>query len=117
MKIVNTTPTGTMIPTEPELSEGTKMKSASIRSTGATAIFQFFEMSATPRAPKSAGSIWSKAGVRTGFERIGLSGTMRITPSAIITVVTKEETAIAMVDIIGIMATNSNAPIAAVKVC
>ena len=98
--MVKITPTGTIIPTIPESSAGTKMKSASIRMIGAIAIFQFFEMRATPRAPKSAGSIWSKAGVSAGFESIGESGTIRSTPRATITVVTIEDTAIAMVEMI-----------------
>ena len=55
--MVKRTPTGTIIPTIPESSAGTKIKSISIRMIGAIAIFQFLETRATPSAPKSAGSI------------------------------------------------------------
>ena len=72
--MVNSTPTGTMMPTVDALSAGTKMNSASMRMTGATAIFQFFDTNTTPRPPKSAGSICAKAGASTGASRMGVSG-------------------------------------------
>ena len=98
--MVNTTPTGTMMPTMPALRAGTNTKRTSMRRTGAIASFQFLEIRATPSAPKSAGSIWSKAGLSTGLSSTGLRGTMRSTPMAIIIIVTIEETAIAMVEMI-----------------
>ena len=44
-------PTGTSMPTE-EANEGTAIKSAIIKTTGATAIFQFLLMYTTPSPPK-----------------------------------------------------------------
>jgi hypothetical protein len=52
---VKITPTGTIIPTVEVFIAGTKIKSISIRVTGAIAIFQFLETNTIPRAPKSAG--------------------------------------------------------------
>ena len=98
--MVNTTDTGTMIPTVPAFRPGTKMNSTSISSTGAMAIFQFLLTKATPRPPNSAGSICSKAGASTGASRMGVSGTMQTTPRMIIRVVTMEEVAMAMVEMI-----------------
>ena len=57
LALVNRALTGTMIPTVPELRAGTKIKRISIRTMGATAIFQFLETKATPRPPNSAGRI------------------------------------------------------------
>ena len=94
------TPTGTIIPTVDELSAGTNIKSMSISTTGAIAIFQFFETKTTPSAPKSAGRSWSNAGFNTGFLSKGVSGTISITPIMITNFVTIDETAIAIVDII-----------------
>ena len=52
---VNTTPTGTMMPTVEVLIAGTNIKSISISAMGAIAIFAFFDTKTRPRAPKSAG--------------------------------------------------------------
>ena len=99
MPMVNSTLTGTMMPTVPALSAGTKMNAISISTTGATAIFQFLETKATPRPPKRAGSIWANAGSSTGDSKMGVSGTIKITPNTIIMVVTMLEVAMAMVEI------------------
>ena len=98
--MVNSTLTGTMMPTVPALSAGMKMKRISMSTTGATAIFQFLLTKATPRPPKRAGSIWAKAGSSTGASRMGVRGTMQMTPMRIITVVTMLDTAMAMVEMI-----------------
>jgi hypothetical protein len=97
---VNITPTGTIIPTVPELRAGIVIKRASIRMTGAIASLTFLAINTTPRPPKSAGSIWAKAGVSTGDARTGVKGIIRITPNTIIAVVTMLDTAIEIVEII-----------------
>ena len=89
-----------MMPTVEALSAGTAMKRTSISSTGATAIFQFFEMNTTPSAPKSAGRIWAKAGASAGESSSGVSGVMSSTPRMMIKVVTMLDTAIAIVEMI-----------------
>ena len=95
---VKSTPTGTIIPTVDALSAGTKMKSASIRMMGAIESLRFFEMKTTASPPKSAGRIISNAGTSTGDSSTGVSGTMHITPTMMIRVVTMLETAMAMVE-------------------
>ena len=96
--MVNRALTGTIMPTVEELSAGTKTNRKSIRHTGATAIFQFLDTTATPRPPKSAGRICSKAGCSTGADSTGVRGTIRITPTMMIRVVTMLEVAMAMVE-------------------
>ena len=96
--MVNSTLTGTIMPTVPAFRAGTKMNRTSISTTGATAIFQFRLTKATPKPPNKAGSIWAKAGSSTGASSTGVRGTMRITPMMIMTVVTMEEVAMAMVE-------------------
>ena len=86
------------------------MNSTSIRTTGAMAIFQFFEMYTTPSPPKSAGRIWSKAGASTGELRIGVSGVISSTPSTIMSVVMILETAMAMVETISPSSVLMSAP-------
>ena len=54
---VNTTPTGTIIPTVPLSRAGIAIKRMSIRMIGAIAIFQFFETNTTPSAPKMVHSL------------------------------------------------------------
>ena len=84
-----------------ELSAGTKMNSASIRITGATAIFQFLETNTTPSPPKRAGRICAKAGASTGaFEDRGQGRDQHARPGMMMTVVTMLETAMATVETI-----------------
>ena len=82
------------------MSAGTKMNSASIRITGATAIFQFLETNTTPSPPKSAGRICANAGASTGASRIGVRGVISSTPRQMMTIVTMLETAMATVETI-----------------
>ena len=104
---MKSTPTGTMMPTVEALSAGTAMKRTSISSTGATAIFQFFEMNTTPSAPKSAGKICAKAGASAGESSSGVSGVMSSTPRMMIRVVTMLDTAIAIASSSALSATGS----------
>ena len=92
------TPTGTIIPTVEVFIAGTNIKSISISTMGAIAIFQFLDTKTTPSAPNRAGRSWSNAGLRVGFSRRGVRGIIRITPIIMIIVVTIDETAIAMVE-------------------
>ena len=87
------------MPTVPEFMAGTKINRISIRKIGATEIFQFLLTKATPRPPKRAGRIWAKAGCSAGAFRMGVRGTMQMTPTMMIRVVTMLETAMAMVEI------------------
>ena len=96
---MNSTPTGTMMLTTLP-SAGMAINRISISKTGAMAIFQLREMYTTPRPPKRAGRIWSKAGARAGEFSTGVSGVMRSTPRTMISVVTMLETAMAMVETI-----------------
>ena len=96
---VNSTLTGTIMPTVLELRAGTKMKRTSIRQMGAMESLAFFEINTTPRPPNRAGRICAKAGARAGLSSTGVSGMMRMTPRMMITVVTILETAMATVDL------------------
>ena len=91
-------PTGTRTPTEPDR-DGTQRKRTTINTSGAIEIFQFLLTYTTASPPNSAGNILSKAGLRVGEFRIGVSGTSRATPTAMITVVTIEDVATAIVEI------------------
>ena len=62
------------------------------------AIFQFRETNTTPSPPNRAGRICANAGSSTGDSSTGDSGTIRITPRIIISVVTMLDTAMAMVE-------------------
>ena len=71
-------PTGTRMLTLSER-EGMAIKRMSMNRIGATAIFQFFEIKTTPRAPKRAGRILAKAGASSAV-RIGCSWASRQHP-------------------------------------
>ena len=77
-----------------------QIKRISIKIIGTIAIFQFFDIYTTPSAPNNAGKILSNAGSSTLFWRMGVSGTISATPSAMISIVTMLETAVEMVEII-----------------
>ena len=62
--MVNSTLTGTMMPTVPALSADTKMKRISMSTTGATAIFQFLLTKATPQAAEEGGEHLGKGGLQ-----------------------------------------------------
>ena len=96
--MVNTTPTGTIIPTVEVLSAGIVIKSMSISTMGAIASLRFLDTNTTPSPPKSAGSIISNAGLRTGESRMGERGAMQSIPIIIMIVVTMLETAMDMVE-------------------
>ena len=54
--IVNTTPTGTIMPTSPE-PRPVNINKINISNMGAIEIFQFFDINTTPSPPNSAGKI------------------------------------------------------------
>ena len=91
-------PTGTSTPTEPDR-DGTSRNSTTINTSGAIDIFQFLLTYTTASPPNSAGRILSKAGFNVGEFRIGVRGTRSATPTAIITVVTIDYVATAIVEI------------------
>ena len=60
---------------------------------GAIESLRFFEIKTTASPPKSAGSIISNAGTSTGDSSTGVKGTMQITPTSMMRVVTMLDTA------------------------
>ena len=97
---MNSTPTGTIMPTVPAFRAGMAINRASMRMMGATAIFQFFEMNTTPNPPNRAGRIWAKAGSSTGESSTGVSGVISSTPRMMMSVVTMLDTAMETVETI-----------------
>ena len=66
--------------------------------SGARAIFQSLETYTTASPPNSAGKMLANAGASTGLSNTGRSAPSMHTPRMMITVVTREETAMANVD-------------------
>jgi hypothetical protein len=92
-------PTGTNTPTEPDRA-GTQRNNKTINIMGAKDIFQFLLTYTTANPPNREGSIFSNAGFKTGELMIGASCAKSNTPIAITIVVTMDEVATAIVEII-----------------
>ena len=91
-------PTGTSTPTE-LANDGTSKNNTTMNNSGAMDSFQFLLTYTTASPPNKAGKILSKAGLTTGLSKIGVSGTSRATPKAIMMVVTMDEVPTARVEI------------------
>lgn len=76
------------------INAGTIKHNMIVTARGTIVSFQLFTKYCTPKAPNSAGSIFSKAGCNTGFSKIGVRGIKASTPMNMTSIVTRDDVAI-----------------------